>query len=52
VTPHADELLAFWVPDERLAVLPKLLRNLLATRPQELTDDEHRQALAAVPSFE
>jgi Phosphotransferase enzyme family len=52
VAPHAGELLAFGVPDERLAVLPDLLQELLARRPHGLTDDEHRQALAALPRFE
>jgi hypothetical protein len=52
VAPHADEFLALGVTDERLAVLPERLRELLATRPPGLTDEEHRQALAAVPRFE
>jgi hypothetical protein len=52
VAPHADQLLALGVPDERLAVLPDLLRELLAARPYGLTEDERRRALAAVPRFE
>jgi Phosphotransferase enzyme family len=52
VAPHAPEFLAVGVPDERLAVLPDLLRELLAGRPPGLTDDEHRRAIAAVPRFE
>jgi hypothetical protein len=52
VAPHADEFLALGVPDERVAVLPDLFRELLATGPHGLTDEEHRQALAAVPRFE
>jgi Phosphotransferase enzyme family len=52
VAPHADEFLALGVPDERLAVLPDLFRDLLATQRHGLTDEEHRQALAAVPRFE
>jgi hypothetical protein len=52
VAPHAPEFLAVGVPDERLAVLPDLLRELLAGRPHGLIDDEHRRAVAAVPRFE
>lgn len=52
VAPHAEEFLALGVPDERLVVLPELFRELLAKRPHGLTDEEHRQALAAVPRFE
>ena len=52
VAPYADELLALGVPDEQLAVLPDLLRELLAVRPYGLTEDEHRRALAAVPRFD
>jgi phosphotransferase family enzyme len=52
VAPYGDELLALGVPDERLAVLPDLLRDLLAVRPHGLSEDEHRDALAAVPRFE
>jgi Phosphotransferase enzyme family len=39
-------------PDERLAVLPDLFRELLATHPPGLTEDELRQAHDAVPRFE
>ena len=52
VAPHAAEFLALGTPDERLAVLPELFRELLATRPQGLTEDEYRLALEAVPRFE
>ena len=52
VAPHTDELLALGVPDERLAVLPRLFQELLATRPPGLTEDEYRQAVEAVPRFE
>jgi hypothetical protein len=52
VAPHAEEFLALGTPDERLAVLPDLLRELLAKGPYGLTDDERRRALAAVPRFE
>jgi hypothetical protein len=52
VAPYTEELLALDVPDERLAVLPDLLRELLAARPYGLSDDEHRRALAAVPRFD
>jgi hypothetical protein len=52
VSPHADEFLALGTPDERLAALPDLFGELLATRPPGLTDDERRSALAAVPRFE
>jgi hypothetical protein len=52
VAPCADEFLAMEVPDARPAVLPDLFRELLARRPQGLTDEEHRNALAAVPRFE
>jgi hypothetical protein len=52
VAPYREELLALDVPDERLSVLPGLLRELLATRPYGLSDDEHRRALDAVPRFE
>ena len=52
VAPYADELLTLGVPDERLAVLPDLLRELLTVRPYGLSEDEHRSALAAVPRLE
>jgi hypothetical protein len=52
VAPHAEELLALGTPDERLAVLPGLFRELLAKRPPGLTDEEQRRALSAVPRFE
>jgi hypothetical protein len=52
VAPHADEFLALGTPDERLTTLPRLYRELLATRPPGLTEDEYRQALDAVPRFE
>ena len=52
VASRADEFLALGTPDERLTVLPQLFRELLATRPHGLTEDEHRQALDAVPRFE
>jgi hypothetical protein len=52
VAPYADEFLALGTPDERLAVLPELFRELLATRPHGLTEDEYRQALDAVPRLE
>jgi hypothetical protein len=52
VAPYADEFLALETPDERLTVLPDLFRELLATRPHGLTEDEYRQALHAVPRFE
>jgi hypothetical protein len=51
VAPHADEFLALGTPDERLAVLPSLYRELLARRPHGLTDEELRNAFAAVPRF-
>lgn len=50
VAPHVDELLAAGVPDERLAVLPAHLEQLLADRdtllidlPDGLTSDEHER---------
>jgi Phosphotransferase enzyme family len=52
VAPHAGEFLALGTPDERLAVLPDLFRELLATRPPGLTEDELRHAHDAVPHFE
>jgi hypothetical protein len=52
VAPHAPELLALDVPDERLGVLPDLLRELLAGEPHGLTDNERRRAVAAVGRFE
>jgi Phosphotransferase enzyme family len=52
VAPHAGEFLALGTPDERLSVLPDLFRELLATRPHGLTEDELRQAHDAVPRFE
>ena len=52
VVPYTEELLALDVPDERLAVLPDLFRELLSVQPYGLTDDEYRRALAAVPRFE
>jgi hypothetical protein len=52
VAPHANEFLALGTPDERLTVLPELFRELLATQPHGLTEDEYRQALDAVPRFE
>jgi len=52
VAPHAGEFLALGTPDERLAVLPDLFRELLATHPPGLTEDELRQAHDAVPRFE
>ena len=52
VATHAGEFLALGTPDERLAVLPDLFRELLATRPHGLTTDELRQAHEAVPRFE
>ena len=52
VAPYADEFLSLGTPDERLAVLPDLFRELLATRPHGLTEDEYRQVLDAVPRFE
>jgi hypothetical protein len=52
VAQYADEFLSLGTPDERLAVLPDLFRELLAARPQGLTEDELRQAHAAVPRFE
>jgi hypothetical protein len=52
VALHADEFLALGTPDERLAVLPELFRELLAKRPHGLTEDEYRQALEAVPRFD
>jgi hypothetical protein len=52
VAPYAEELLALGVPDERLGVLPGLLRELLSLPPHGLSDDEHRRALEAVPRFE
>jgi phosphotransferase family enzyme len=52
VAPHAEELLALGVPDERLAVLPRQLCELLDARPPGLAEDERRRALDAVPRFE
>jgi hypothetical protein len=52
VAPHAEELLELGTPDERLAILPGLFRELLERRPHGLTGEEHRRALAAVPRFE
>ena len=52
VAPHAEEFLALGTPDERLAVLPQLFRDLLAKQPQGSTDEEYRQALESVPRFE
>ncbi|HEY6835165.1 MAG TPA: phosphotransferase [Gaiellaceae bacterium] len=52
VAPHADEFLALGTPDERLDVLPDLLRELLAKRPHGLTEEELRRAEDAAPRFE
>ena len=52
VAPHAEEFLQLGTPDERLEVLPDLLRELLAKRPYGLADDELRRADDAVPRFE
>jgi hypothetical protein len=52
VAPHADELLALGVPDERLSVLPEHFRELLAARPKGVTGDEHRRLVDAVPRVE
>jgi Phosphotransferase enzyme family len=52
VAPHADEFLGLGTPDERLDVLPDLLRDLLAKRPHGLTEDQLRRAEEAVPRFE
>ena len=52
VAPHADELLALGVPDERLAVLPEHLRELLAANPKGLTAEEHRRLVDAVSRVE
>lgn len=52
IAPHADEFLALGTPDERLAVLPGLFRELLAARPRGLSEGELRRALHAVPRFD
>jgi Phosphotransferase enzyme family len=52
VASHADEFVAFGTPDERLGVLPELFRELLATRPHGLYEDEYRHAFAAAARFE
>jgi hypothetical protein len=43
VAPHAAELLALGVPDERLSVLPRHLRELLAARPEGLTAGDRKR---------
>jgi Phosphotransferase enzyme family len=50
--PHAETLLALGVPDERLSVLPRHLRELLAARPSGLTPEEYEQLLEDVPRVE
>jgi hypothetical protein len=52
VSPHADELLGLGVPDHRLAVLPRQLRELLESEPPGLTGDERKRAAEAIPRFE
>jgi hypothetical protein len=52
VAPHLETLLALGVPDERLALLPGHLSELLATRPQGLTANEQRRLVDAVPRVE
>ena len=52
VAPHAGEFLALGTPDERLAVLPDLFRELLEALPHGLTEDELRHARGAFPRFE
>jgi hypothetical protein len=52
VAPHADTLLALGVPDERLAVLPEHLSELLAEPPRGLTAEEHRRLVELLPRVE
>jgi hypothetical protein len=52
VAPHAEELLALGVPDERLSVLPERFRTLLAHRPEGLTAREYERLVAAAPELE
>ena len=49
VAPHAQEFLGLGTPDQRLAVLPQQLRELVDDRPPGLTEDELRRA---IPRFE
>jgi len=58
LVPYTDELLAAGVPDERLAILPAHLEELLAERdallvdlPDGLTSEQHRQLCDLVPEF-
>ena len=49
VAPHAQEFLDLGTPDQRLAVLPQQLRELVDDRPPGLTEGELRRA---IPRFE
>jgi Phosphotransferase enzyme family len=58
VAPHADELLAAGVPDERLALLPAHVAALLddrdacmVGRENGVTEDEYERLRALVPDF-
>ncbi len=58
LAPHVDELLGAGVPDERLAVLPAHLEELLADRdallidlPNGVTSEQYRQLCELVPEF-
>jgi phosphotransferase family enzyme len=50
--PHAETMLAMGVPDERLAVLPRHLEELLATHPPGLTAGDQRLIADALPRIE
>ena len=52
MAPQAESLIELGVPDERLAVLPEHLRQLLATCPRGLTAEEHQRLIDAVPCVE
>jgi hypothetical protein len=49
MAPQAESFVALGVPDERLSTLPGHFRELLATRPEGLTAEEHQRLIDAVP---
>jgi hypothetical protein len=51
-TPHADELLALGVPDERLEGLRSRLEDALSVKPKGLSTRAYRQMLERLPAVE
>jgi hypothetical protein len=51
-TPHADELLALGVPDERLEGLRSWLEEALSEKPKGLSTRAYRQMLERLPDVE